>query len=134
MVQLINNSFCNSRAFHLDARCRGENLNDCLLFAFVKCRRWTCDLRNFASVGFQLLAVFDFCTLKIEILKFSPANQLTEPDQRMFRARWSPGNASGLHRQRTHFSNPFVKAVRLEEAKLAFLSQFFNLEQAFAFL
>ncbi|KRZ72397.1 hypothetical protein T10_13669 [Trichinella papuae] len=77
MVQLINNSFCNSRAFHLDARCRGENLNDCLLFAFVKCRRWTSDLRNFASVGFQLLAVFDFCTLKIEILKFFPANQLT---------------------------------------------------------
>ncbi|KRZ40055.1 Vacuolar protein sorting-associated protein 45 [Trichinella pseudospiralis] len=38
----------------------------------------------------------------------------------MFRARWSPGNASGLHRQRTNSSNPFVKAVRLEEANFVF--------------
>ncbi|KRZ89801.1 hypothetical protein T08_2548 [Trichinella sp. T8] len=78
-VQIV---FCNGRVFHLDARCRGKNFNDSLLYAFVECRRWTGDLRNFASVGFQLLRVFDFCTLKIgiRILKFFPANEFTERD------------------------------------------------------
>ncbi|KRZ89823.1 Vacuolar protein sorting-associated protein 45 [Trichinella sp. T8] len=47
----------------------------------------------------------------------------------MFRARWSPGNILGFHRQRTHFSNPFVKAVRLEEANklLVFSAKTFQL-------
>ncbi|KRX73339.1 Vacuolar protein sorting-associated protein 45 [Trichinella sp. T6] len=47
----------------------------------------------------------------------------------MFRARWSPGNILGFHKQRTHFSNPFVKAVRLEEANklLVFSAKTFQL-------
>ncbi|KRZ59164.1 hypothetical protein T02_387 [Trichinella nativa] len=70
------------KRFSSGCRCRGKNFNDSLLYAFVECRRWTGDLRNFASVGFQLLRVFDFCTLKtgIRILKFFPANEFTERD------------------------------------------------------